>query len=124
MTGPEIEKRKTELYSKYYGENSRTLDNLKMAWTKEDETEMEELSCRDMINSCLIYGSDPFHTTTKHWCGHGYCERSYMSDYEDVLGKKRVKVLVGEQRETISKSTIQHNVYEDSEGCTYNSVDW
>ena len=29
MTGPEIEKRKTELYSKYYGENSRTLDNLK-----------------------------------------------------------------------------------------------
>ena len=84
MTGPEIEKRKTELYSKYYGENSRTLDNLKMAWTKEDETEMEELSCRDMINSCLIYGSDPFHTTTKHWCGHGYCERSYMSDYEVV----------------------------------------
>ena len=124
MTGPEIEKRKTELYSKYYGEKPRTLDNLKMAWTKEDETEMEELSCRDMINSCLIYGSDPFHTITKHWYMHGYCTRSYMSDYEDVLGKKRVKVLVDEQRETISKSTIRHNVYEDSEGCTYNSVDW
>ena len=68
MTGPEIEKRKTELYSKYYGNKSRTLDNLKMAWTKSNELKWKKLSCRDMINSCLIYGSDPFRTITKHWC--------------------------------------------------------
>lgn len=124
MTGPQIEKLKDEINTKYYGDECLLPENLKMPITKEDETLLEELACREMINSCLVYGSDPFQLIEKWWYMHGYCKRSYMSDYEDTLGKKRVKELYKEQLADIRKATVKHNVYEDSEGCTYNSIDW
>ena len=66
----------------------------------------------------------PFRKIEKWWYGHGYCERSYMSDYEDELGKERVRQLYEEQKFDISQATIHHGVHTDSEGLTYNSITW
>jgi hypothetical protein len=124
MTDKQIQAVKDRLNEKYYGNKPYFPDNLKQPITKEDETLYKELSCREMINSCLIYGSDPFRKITKWWYGHGHCERSYMSDYEDKLGVERVRQLYEEQKFDISQAKVHHNVHTDSEGLSYNSITW
>jgi hypothetical protein len=124
MTDKQINKIKDELNFKYYGNEARLPRNLKQEITEEDKRTFKELSCRDMINSCLIYGSDPFRKINKWWYGHGYCERSYMSDYEDELGEERVKQLYEEQLADIKKARINYNVHTDNEGLSYNSITW
>ena len=122
MTRKQLEATRNQLNAKYYGNKCHHPDNLKMPISEEDKRILEELDCIEMINACLIYGSDPFRVINKWWYGHGYCDRSYMSDYEDKLGKKRVEELVKQQREELSHAIIEKGVYTDSEGCTYNSV--
>ena len=124
MTDKQIQAAKDRLNEKYYGDEPHLPCNLKQRWNKKDKQLDKELSCREMINSCLIYGSDPFRKIEKWWYGHDYCERSYMSDYEDELGKERVRQLYEEQKYDISQATIHHGVHTDSEGLTYNSITW
>ena len=122
MTDKQLKKIKDDLNWKYYGDEAYLPCNLKMPITPEDEQLYKELSCIEMINSCLTYGDDPFREIDKWWYGHGICKRSYMSDYEDELGKESVRELYEMQKEEFSKATILHNVYTDSEGLSYNSV--
>lgn len=122
MTRKQLEEIRNKLYEKYYGDECRIPANLKMPISDEDKRTFTELNCIEMINSCLIYGDDPFRVIHKWWYGHGYCDKSYMSEYEEILGKERVKELVDQQREEFSHAIIKHGVYTDSEGCTYNSV--
>lgn len=124
MTQKQIDELKDKLNFKYYGDDCHIPENLKMPVSKEDEKTFNELSCREMIISCLVYGSDPFQKINKYWYNHGYCERSYMSDYEDLFGKIRVKELYEEEKKSLSKATINKDVYIDSEGCSYNSINW
>ncbi len=124
MTDKQIQAVKDRLNEKYYGDKVRLIWNQKRPITKKDETLYTELSCREMINSCLIYGSDPFRKIYKWWYEHGYCERSYMSDYEDKLGVERVRQLYEEQKYDISQAKVHHNVHTDSEGLSYNSITW
>ena len=124
MTDKQIEALREELSFKYWRGEPRTQENLIMEISPEDSKTFEELSCREMINSCLTYGSDPYRMSYQWWYGHGYCERSYMSDYEETLGKKRVKELVDEQRKTFETAIIHRGVYTDSEGVIYNSVEF
>ena len=122
MTRKQLEAIRNQLNTKYYGDECRIPANLKMPISAEDEQTFKELDCIEMIDSCLTYGSDPYAIHDKWWYGHGYCKRSYMSDYEDELGVERVKELVDQQREEFSHAIIKRGVYTDSEGCTYNSV--
>ena len=115
MTDKQLQKIRNDLYYKYYGDECRIIENLKMPITKKDERLFEELYCIEMINSCLTYGVDPFEI-------RDYCGTSYMTDYEKTLGKRRVKQLYEMQVEEFSKATIISNSYTDSEGCSYNSV--
>ena len=124
MTDKQIQAVKDRLNEKYYGDEAHLPCNLKRPWTKKDKQLEKELSCREMINSCLIYGDDPFRKIDKWWYGHGYCERSYMSDYEDELGEERVRQLYEEQKYDISQARIHHNFHTDSEGLSYNSITW
>jgi len=84
----------------------------------------DEISCIEMINSCLIYGSDPYAKHRKWWYKKGYCERSYMDDYIELLGADRVNELVEGQKKSISEAHINVNVYTDCEGLSYNSISW
>lgn len=71
-----------------------------------------EGGCRSMIMSCLIYGD-----------GRDYFMNKYAHHYIAVLGKKRVEE-IWEDQENYFKNhcRVNHDVYTDSEGCTYNSV--
>ena len=122
MTRKQLETIRDSLNQKYYGNKAYLPCNLEMPITDDDKQMYKELDCIEMINSCLTYGSDPFEKINKWWYGHGYCERSYMSDYEEALGEKRVRELYEMQVEEFSKATIYRNVHTDSEGMTYNSV--
>ena len=78
----------------------------------DDQVKMHrELDCREMINSCLCYGSH-------------FINSDYKDDYIKDLGEKRVVELYYEQLKDFEKSKVNYNVYEDGEGCTYNSIQW
>lgn len=123
MTGEEIKRQEEALWTKYYGDKCRSIDNLIMPWSKEDEILMEELNCRDMIQSMLIYGSSVEEGS--------YDFNRYLASYYDkslrkdaLLSKSRVLELIKEEKEEISSAVIHRNVYTDCEGCTYNSVEY
>ncbi len=79
------------------------------SWSEEEKQLDKELSCRKMINSCLCYETD-------------FLNSEYCKDYIKELGMKRVKELYNEQLEHFNNCILLYNVYEDSEGVTYNSV--
>ena len=123
MTEKQIEAVKEKLNKKYYGDNCRTIDNLKMEWTKKDEILEEELSCRSMINSMLVYGDD----TEEGSYGYNRYLKPYTEKgtwHDGLITKKRLNKLIAEQKNDFEKATVKHNVYTDSEGCSYNSCHW
>lgn len=103
MTGKQIEKIRNEI--------PRFENGVPCKLTPEQKLLHRELDCREMINSCLIYGSS-------------FLETRYSEPYIEELGKKRVLELYNEQKSDFDKAIVFHNVYEDSEGCTYNSIKW
>lgn len=106
MTGKQIEAAKKSL-PRF---NDRTTKNIRTA---------DELSCREMINSCLIYG-DPtafYDESTGEF-------QEYAQSYVKDLGAKTVKRLWDEQLADFAKATVVFGVYTDCEGCCYNSCIW
>ena len=102
MTGKQIEAAKKSL-PRF---NDRTTKNIRTA---------DELSCREMINSCLIYG-DPtafYDESTGEF-------QEYAQSYVKDLGAETVKRLWDEQLADFAKATVVFGVYTDSEGCSYN----
>ena len=118
MTAKQIQAAKDLLHMRYYGDNPRTPDNLKRQWLKEDEVFEEELSCREMINSIMIYGGS---------CGKDTYEyNKYLKPYTEkgtwhdgLITVARLDELIREQKEDIAKAEIGFAGY-DSEGVSYN----
>ncbi len=78
----------------------------------------EELSCREMINSILIYwGFEGLKVD-------GFCYKEYLKSYVDKLGPDTVKRLCDEQAEDFKNAVVYKNVDIDSEGVAYNSIVW
>lgn len=97
MNSKEIRKQKQSL---------RRLETL----TKEQELELEELSLRSMIMSCLVYGEDIFN-------------RHYAEEYINILGYDRVMEIYNDQKKYFdTKCRVEKNVYTDCEGVTYNRL--
>lgn len=90
-------------------ENSRFINGFQL--TKEQEKLHKELDCREMINSCLCYGTD-------------FLNSKYKNKYMEELGEDRVIELYNEQKADFEKSTVIHDIFEDSEGVSYNSIKW
>lgn len=103
MTGKQIEKIRNEI--------PRFENGIPCKLTPEQKRLHKELDCRDMINSCLCYGSK-------------FLGTRYSETYIKELGEKRVLELFNEQKTDFDKAIVFHNVYEDSEGCSYNSIKW
>lgn len=71
-----------------------------------------EGGCRSMIMSCLIYGY-----------GRDYFMKNHAQKYAAELGGKRVEQIWEDQYDYFKNHCkVNHNVYTDSEGCTYNSI--
>lgn len=78
-----------------------------------------ELSCREMINSCLAYSEKHnFYDAEKKEFG------KYAQIFLEEIGEKRVMCIWNKQLEDFSKATVIRGVYTDNEGCTYNTVKW
>lgn len=103
MTGKEIEKIRNEI--------PQFKNGVPCKLTSEQKLLHKELDCREMINSCLCYGYDFINT-------------NFSEPYIKELGKERVMELYNEQKDDFNKAIVFHNVYEDSEGCSYNSIKW
>jgi len=122
LTSNEIESRQDELYYKYYADEVRSPEHLLQPWTKEDEIEMKELSFRSWVNSCLIYGCN-WKLEAEELTNYDSCiEKSTLALYEVDLN--RALEIIEEQNERFKIAKVNHNVYTDGEGCSYNSVDW
>lgn len=81
--------------------------------TGEQQRLMEELHCRNMINSVLCY----------YWpCN--LLENRYIAEYSQKLGQETVEVLCKEQLEDFMKAVVLKDVSRDTDGLSYNSVVW
>ncbi len=123
MTAKEIQAAKDLLYMRYYGDECRVPQNLKRPWIKEDEVFEEELSCREMINSMLIYGD----SIEKDSYGYNKYLKPYTEKgtwHDGLLTEQRVNELIAEQKADFAKAKVRYGVYTDGEGCTYNSCVW
>ena len=87
-------------------------------WPEEAKRLYNELSCREMVNSCLCYGSIEDFWRKPEW------RDSYAARHVRALGRARVAEICKEQQEDIARARILRNVFTDSEGCSYNSIIW
>lgn len=102
-------------------EQEQSLRRLKTL-TKEQELELEELSLRSMIMSCLVYGEDIFTSVCINACSE-YYHKPYADEYIDILGYDRVMRVYNDQKHYFdTKCKVNKGVYTDSEGVTYNSL--
>lgn len=92
---------------------------------EEQEREYAELSCREMINSIMIYGNINSPYNEKEDKLDRYLEERWQergSMY--YVPRKRIIELVKEQQADFAKAVVKSGVYTDYEGCTYNSCVW
>ena len=94
MTGKQIEKIRKEI--------PQFENGISCELTPEQKRLHRELDCRDVINSCLCYGSS-------------FLESRYSEPYIRELGKERVIEFYNEQKTDFDEVIVFHNVYEDSE---------
>ena len=120
MTRKEIEAAEEKLVKQYHDYETNT--NFREP-THEERLAYEELQCREMINSILIYGSSADKGS--------YSYEKYLKPYIEgdhwhkyLLSEARVDELIAEQKDSLSRAVVKANAYEDSEGCTYNSCKW
>lgn len=97
--------------------NGEVLGCLKYA-TEDELKELRELSVREMVNSILCYGNAS--------SGVGEYDRNrYFIEADKLLGKEKVNSIINDQTKYFREhAKVLYGVYEDSEGCTYNSVEW
>ena len=97
--------------------NGEVLGCLKYA-TEDELKELKELSVRKMVNSILCYGNAS--------SGVGEYDRNrYFIEADKLLGKEKVNSIIEDQTKYFREhAKVLYGVYEDSEGCTYNSIEW
>lgn len=81
--------------------------------------EYTELSCISMMHSILVYNYYPEQGKITF-----PIDNQYLQKYIKTLGVERVSQLWSEQVTDFRKAKVSHNVYTDSEGCSYNSCRW
>ena len=115
MTDKEIEQRQDDIYFRVYrgGVRIGKWDH----FSKREQQELEEMSCRSMINSCLLYGRTGFYNDETGTFGR------YGEDYVKRLGRDIVLQLWEAQKERFSHART-HYAGTDSEGGGYYSIEW
>lgn len=106
--------------AKQIEEAQKALPGFMKPMTQQQRCQHDELSCRNMINSCLIYGSARFGFYDPKTGQFGH----YAKDYIKKLGEETVVRLYNEQAGDFSKAIVKYGVHTDSEGCTYNTCIW
>ena len=92
--------------------------------TKQQKKEYAELSCREMINSIMIYGNINSPYNEKEDKLDRYLEERWQERGMFYVPRKRIIELVKEQQADFAKAVVKSGVYTDYEGCTYNTCVW
>ena len=124
MTDKQMKRIKNELDEKYYGNKPLFKENLKMPISKEDEITYEELKCRNMINSILIYENNQCNENSYSFKEYLLPYTQKITYHKGLITLERLRELIKEQQESVSKAHINVGCYTDFEGCTYNSIVW
>ena len=97
--------------------NGEVLGCFKYA-TENELKELEELSVREMVNSILCYWNAS--------AGVGeYHRNRFFIEADKLLGKEKVNTIIDDQTKYFREhAKALYGVYVDSEGCTYNSIQW
>ena len=93
--------------------------NWNKAWTDEQKLILNKINCLRMIDSNFVYG-DQF------WEKQNYGEGSYScaDPYIEEIGEENVRELYNARKEYFRNHVRIHtDVYTDSEGVSYNSVE-
>ena len=125
MTDKQIQAAKKLLNEKHYGDGPYTKDNEIVPWDEKDNILMEELSCRDMINSILIYSGPEA-------CKSGlYRYERYLKPYtvnagwhKGLISVERLAELIEEQKADFAKAKTGWCDFTDSEGGSYKYCQW
>ena len=95
--------------------NGKFLGCLKYA-TEDERKELRELSVREMVNSIMCYGNMNVGVDE-------YNRNIYFVEADELLGKEKVNTIIEYQTRYFREhAKVIHGVYEDVEGCTYNSI--
>ena len=81
----------------------------------------EELSCISMIDSILAYGGFGL-TAEQVMVFEESSYHNYLEQYVKLFGRNKVVELIQGQIDSIE--SISRGVFTDSEGCTYNSINY
>ena len=110
--------RKKEIYDAINARNNGEKLSCSKYMTEEERKELRELSVREMVNSILCYGNAS--------SGVGEYDRNrYFIEADKLLGKEKVNSIIDDQTKYfIEHAKVLSGVYEDEEGCTYNSIEW
>lgn len=122
-----IEQAKAEIrakaYRRAYAAGKKGHLNLSELWAYYDaemERNEEELRAREMVISCVCYGTEYnfFDERQGKWGEYGF-------RYASKLGELRAREIFRDQRDYMRKhATIHCGVHTDYEGCSYNSISW
>ena len=93
-------------------------------WTEEQKILHQELCCRTMINSIMIYGNINSPYDEKNGVFDKYLMGYMNGEYTPVLPCDRVIELIREQQADFANAVVKCGVSEDAEGVVYNSIAW
>lgn len=94
-------------------------------WVKppyEYEVREQELNCISMINSILAYQGAGMTDAEAVMQMEERNYYNYLAEYVETFGRDKVVALIQGQIDDIDH--VQHSVFTDSEGCSYNSIVW
>ena len=122
MNDKMLEQKKKELREEINANGFGWIDGNYTKPPKEYELRGRELSCIDMINSILCYNCVGYKDAEKVMQYEEKSYHNYLADYVELFGRDKVVALIQEQINSIE--SINKSVYTDSEGLTYNSINW
>ena len=118
MNSENISSRKREIEDAAIAKNNGEYWGHSKYMTEDERKELRELSVREMVNSILCYGNASY--------GVGEYDRNrYFIEADKLLGKEKVNSIIDDQTKYFREhAKVLSGVYEDEEGCTYNSINW
>ena len=81
-----------------------------------------ELWCIEMINSILAYQGAGMTNAEQVMQMEERAYYNYLAEYVEMFGRDKVVALIQGQIDSIAG--VQHGVFTDSEGLSYNSIIW
>lgn len=122
MTDRQLEIARKQLRKEMNSQGYGWIDGKYIKPPKKYEFREQELSCIGMINSILAYQGAGMTDAEAVMKMEERAYYNYLADYVKLFGRDKVVALIQKQIDSIDY--VQHRVYTDSEGCTYNSIIW